>query len=127
MFPKTLFLTVFSVTFIRLLTALQQPGSHDNKVPLPSNTPQSLSYSNTSTSPVNIMVGSGFSVRCDGATYGYNPNILDCEDAKEYLDQDTKQWTFGERHTGLPEDSKYTSQDAILGRKWVQDTRCLTP
>lgn len=45
-----------------------------------------------------------FNIRCDGETYGYNPNILDCESAKEYLHPDPKMWIFGERHTGLPED-----------------------
>ena len=45
-----------------------------------------------------------FHVECDGATYGFNPNIVDCEDAKTYVVMDPKPRIFGERHTGLPDD-----------------------
>ena len=51
---------------------------------------------NSSADPSNSII------RCDGETYGYNPNILDCEEAKEYLVPDEVIWTFGERHTGFP-------------------------
>lgn len=53
---------------------------------------------------LNASEENAFNIRCDGETYGYNPNIIDCESAKDYLLPDTKIWVFGERHTGLPED-----------------------
>ena len=58
--------------------------------------------SNASISALNVSAENYFNVHCDGATYGYNPNILDCEEAVEYLIPDTTIWTFGQRHTGLP-------------------------
>ena len=57
---------------------------------------------NTSNPTLVTSEDNAFNIRCDGETYGYNPNIRDCESAKEYLNPDAKMWIFGERHTGLP-------------------------
>lgn len=46
-----------------------------------------------------------FHVDCDGETYGFNPNIRDCEQAKQDWAPDAKVWTLGERRTGLPPDT----------------------
>ena len=62
-------------------------------------------FSNASIPTLDASGENAFNVRCDGEMFGYNPNILDCESAKEYLLPDTKMWTFGERHTGLPADT----------------------
>ena len=59
--------------------------------------------SNASTPPLDTSAGNNLNIRCDGATYGYNPDIIDCESAKEYIDPEMTIWTMGERHTGLPE------------------------
>lgn len=59
--------------------------------------------SNASAPPLNASGENTFNIRCDGETYGYNPNILDCESAKEYIVPDITIFTFGERGTGLPE------------------------
>lgn len=96
--------------FIRLVTALQQLGSHETAILLPSTTSQTHLSSNTSLSSVIVTALPGLEVQCDGATYGYNPNIVDCEDAKEYLTPDTKEYTFGQRHTGLSDDSECTGR-----------------
>lgn len=61
--------------------------------------------SNTSIPALNGSAENRFNVHCDGATYGYNPNIIDCEQAVDYLIPDTTIWTFGQRHTGLPEET----------------------
>ena len=61
------------------------------------------SLSNISLAALNASAENRFNVHCDGATYGYNPNIIDCEQAVDYLIPDTTIWTFGQRHTGLPE------------------------
>lgn len=58
--------------------------------------------SNASISTLVTSEDNAFTIRCDGETYGYNPNILDCERAKRYLIPDTTIRIFGERHTGLP-------------------------
>ena len=57
-------------------------------------------------SPSNVSINTAevnsFTIHCDGDTYGYNPDIRDCEDAKENLIPDSAIWTLGERNTGLP-------------------------
>lgn len=59
--------------------------------------------SNASTLPFDTSAGNNLNIRCDGETYGYNPNIIDCHSAKEYINPETTIWTMGERHTGLPD------------------------
>ena len=59
--------------------------------------------SNISIPALNASAENRFNVHCDGATYGYNPNLIDCDQAVDYLMPDTTIWTFGQRHTGLPE------------------------
>lgn len=58
--------------------------------------------SNVSALNLNASIGRGFDIRCDGANYGYSPDIADCEGAREYITPDSTQMEFGERHTGLP-------------------------
>ena len=61
------------------------------------------SLSNLSLPAAIESTGNGFNIHCDGETYGYNPNIADCQDAAvNYLPPDLKTFTFGQRHTGLP-------------------------
>ena len=62
-----------------------------------------ISLSNISVPALNASAENRFNVHCDGATYGFNPNLIDCDQAVEYLIPDTTIWTFGQRHTGLPE------------------------
>lgn len=51
--------------------------------------------------PLNASEENAFNIRCDGETYGYNPNIIDCESAKEYVAPDSTMWVFSERHADL--------------------------
>ena len=61
--------------------------------------------SNTSTSiPALNTSAEDFLVDCDGALYGFNPNIADCERAAQSIIPDTDEIIWGERHSGLPED-----------------------
>ena len=46
-----------------------------------------------------------FSIECNGALYGFNPNIADCEGAAQSINPDSDQMTWGERHTDLPIDT----------------------
>ncbi|KAF6239980.1 hypothetical protein HO173_001588 [Letharia columbiana] len=51
---------------------------------------------------VNSSALGALSVRCDGALYGFNPNIADCEGAAQFIVPDSVQLVWGERHSGLP-------------------------
>ncbi|KAM0804547.1 hypothetical protein BDR22DRAFT_605878 [Usnea florida] len=42
-----------------------------------------------------------FKVTCNGQFFGRNPNLADCESAKEYVSPDTDLYTWGPRHEGL--------------------------
>ena len=67
--------------------------------------PADLSQLNASTLGLNVSVGGSFEVKCNGTTYGVNPSLSDCESAREYITPDSTQQTFGQRHTGLPDDT----------------------
>ena len=58
--------------------------------------------SNISNQSLDTSVENALSIVCNGSTYGYNPNILDCERAKEFMPPDPSIWIIGERDTGLP-------------------------
>ena len=58
--------------------------------------------SNISTPLLDTSVENTLSIVCNGSAYGYNPNILDCERAKEFMPPDPSIWIVGERDTGLP-------------------------
>ena len=66
---------------------------------LPSSNLTTLSELNAS-STANV----DLKIQCSGQHFGVNPNIADCESAKEYLSPDFVQYTWGLRHTGLGED-----------------------
>ena len=57
---------------------------------------------NASVSPLETSGENALNIQCDGDTYGYNPSILDCEDAQGYLPSGTQTFAFSERHAGLP-------------------------
>ena len=80
--------------------------SRENSVPVLSAAPIIATPtlpSNISLPALNASTENRFIVHCDGATYGYNPNLIDCDQAVDYLMPDTTIWTFGQRHTGLPD------------------------
>ena len=83
-----------------LASPLQAPS-------LPSST---LSYSlptfnsnttSSSTPNASSTEDAALDIRCSGEHFGYNPNIIDCESAKEHVTPDSVQYTWGNRHTGL--------------------------
>ena len=101
-FPKPLLLVLYSGFFVSAKPF--QP--RENSVPILSATPfitKPTSPSNISIPALNASAENRFNVHCDGATYGYNPNLIDCDQAVDYLMPDTTIWTFGQRHTGLPD------------------------
>lgn len=58
---------------------------------------------NTSISDLTVPGLGSLEVTCDGARYGMNPTVRDCDGARGYFIPDMEQKTFGERHTGLPD------------------------
>ena len=54
------------------------------------------------------------SIHCDGASYGFNPSLADCEGARSYIAPDSNKITFGERRTGLP-DTTFPLPYMIMG------------
>lgn len=69
----------------------------------PNLTSLDLSFpSNASIQDLNVSSVGGLDIQCDGATYGFNPSLSDCESARSHIAPDSEQFIFGERHTGLP-------------------------
>ena len=105
MFFRNLLLLLLFVGFI--ISAAPRQSSADSASKL-SETPdivKALFPSNASIPPLDTSAENIFIIRCDGETYGYNPNIRDCEGAKEKLVPDTKIWTLAERRPDLPVDT----------------------
>lgn len=48
---------------------------------------------------VNTSMGNILNVQCDGARFGHNPNLVDCQSAKSYIYPDSEQRTWKERYT----------------------------
>ena len=94
------------VLYFGVFVSAKQFQPREDSVPMLSAAPiivKPTSLSNTSLPALNASTTNRFNVHCDGATYGYNPNIIDCEQAVDYLIPDTTIYSFGQRHTGLPE------------------------
>lgn len=79
-----------------------------------------LTLSTTITTSANASYENAFDIRCDGAAYGFNPSLSDCEGARSYIVPDTEQYEFGERHTGLPE-SVFPLPYMIIGGMYLLD------
>lgn len=74
--------------------------------------------SNTSTgSPaLNTSAENALSIECNGALYGFNPNIADCEGAARMIEPNSEEIIWGQRHTGLPRDT-FPLPFAVFGGK----------
>ncbi len=78
-----------------------------------------LGSSDGSIQAFNASNRGGYDIRCDGAKYGFNPSLSDCEGARSYIVPDSEQLNFGERHTGLPE-STFPLPYVIMGGTFGQ-------
>ena len=76
--------------------------------------PDLLFPSNVFIEKLNFPSARGLKIRCDGARYGFNPSLADCEGAQSYIAPDSNKITFGERHTGLP-DTTFPLPYMIMG------------
>ena len=115
---------IFSLISLHTGTILAKPlQATTEKDPSPSVSPENLInagfLSNSSASNptlARISAENAFSIQCDGAFYGFNPNIADCEGAAQSINPDSDQLTWGERHTGLPADI-FNLPFAVFGGK----------
>ena len=55
----------------------------------------------TDNSALDTSVGDTLNIECNGALYGFSPNIADCENAAQSVMPDREQLIWGMRHTGL--------------------------
>ena len=96
--------------FCQVLNVLAKPL---NLSPQPQlqRSPFSSSFSNinqylaSNITSLRIGAPGTYQIECDGDRYGQNPDIRDCEGARLNIEPDSKQYTFGERQTGLPGDT----------------------
>ena len=102
MFLRNLLLLVFNYGFIIPATSFQSTKDSALKLPPLPDILKPKIPSEDSASALNASAENALNIRCDGETYGYNPNIVDCEAARGYISPDTTMFSFGERHTGLP-------------------------
>ena len=51
------------------------------------------------TSPLNLTVSGDTQVQCDGASYGFDLDVVDCEEAKAYVPPNRDQVQWVERNT----------------------------
>lgn len=63
-----------------------------------------VSNSSTNTSILNTPATNFMSITCDGDSYGFNPNIADCEGAAQMVAPSTEQLIWRDRVPGLPGD-----------------------
>ena len=62
-------------------------------------------FNDTSSTVFSASNNNKLDIQCDGARYGDHPSFPDCQSALSSITPDSEQLNFGERHTGLPEDT----------------------
>ena len=72
---------------------------------------------NVSASTPALGPPANFNIECNGALYGFNPNIADCEGAAHSVMPDREPIHWGERRTGLPGDY-FPLPFVVFGGKW---------
>lgn len=55
---------------------------------------------NETVASLNVTGGNDIHIQCDGASYGFDLDIVDCEEAKAYIPVSPEQVQWAERHTG---------------------------
>ena len=58
------------------------------------------SASNESVTSLDVTGDNDIEIQCDGASYGFDLDISDCEEAKAYFTANPDQFQWAERHTG---------------------------
>lgn len=104
MFMRHVFVSLTSWALTILSTPLQAPDGQTIELSTAQNlTSLELLFPwNASIQDLNASSGRGLDIQCDGAKYGFNPSLSDCEGARSYIPPVSEEFIFGERHTGLP-------------------------
>lgn len=68
---------------------------------------------------VNTSTGVSMSVQCDGARFGYSPNLRDCQSAMKYIHPDSEQRTWKERDTPGLTDDEFPLPYRVMGGNYV--------
>ncbi|CAD6576714.1 MAG: hypothetical protein ASARMPRED_007840 [Alectoria sarmentosa] len=118
MFMRYVFVSLISWASTILSTPLQGPDGQTIELSTAQNVTslELLFPSNASIQDPNASSGRGLDIQCDGARYGFNPSLSDCEGARSYIQPVSEQFIFGERHTGLPS-STFALPYMIMGDK----------
>ncbi|KAL6716091.1 hypothetical protein ACLMJK_005657 [Lecanora helva] len=93
------FLTFFSCLAVSFSASANSPPKSALTQPL-----LSLNISGFASIPAMNMsspLNAQYDITCDGAHFGWNPNVADCASAINYISPDTEQLVFGQRHTAL--------------------------
>ena len=112
---------VLSFSLLSISAALAKPlriTNENNLSPSLSNVIDLAFGSNVSNSTTAMEAPANFNVQCDGALYGFNPNIADCERAAQSIIPDREPFIWGERHTGLTVDF-FPLPFAVFGGKFL--------
>ena len=80
------------------------------------------SLRNTTNSPVGV---NSIETQCS-EIFGLNPVFSDCQSARDYISPDVVQYSWGNRHTGLP-GNVFPLPYRIMGRKLLRKTRSGSP
>lgn len=106
---------LFALTFWDFASARAMPDIADQALQLSTLPDLSEFYpSNPSTSSPGLSTENGFHVECNGAHFGYNLNLGDCQNAESCLSPDSRQWNFAQRHTGM-EDTTFPLPYRLMG------------
>ncbi len=68
---------------------------------------------------LNNSAENAMGIECNGALYGFNPNIADCEGAAQTINPDSDQLLWRERHTGVESEEVFPLPFAVFGGKSI--------
>ena len=114
MVSSTWFGVLLLLGYFLAAEALNAADAESLGLSLPMNISDPSTLLNESTQDINSTASNSLEIECNGAVYGHNPNIADCEGAWQSIVPDSEQRTFGERDTGLP-DGTFTLPYIIFG------------
>ncbi|KAF6217540.1 hypothetical protein HO133_006878 [Letharia lupina] len=97
MFSKSVLVFMFPLA-LTFASPLQDAG--DQTIQLSSvdfRSPANLSDDETA---IRLNVSNEIRIQCDGEKYGFNPDVVDCQNARSYYKRSSTPFTYGERHSG---------------------------
>lgn len=92
---------------------IRQPASLN--LSLPSALSSSAYFASQLTNPLNASPEHSPNIRCDGESYGFNPNIADCMTAIQYFLPSRAQTTYAQRGTPAQKGTVFPLPLRIMG------------